>query len=128
MAIAQHSLPISTAAAEYLCEHFQGTPKFSWQNVQIGPRLEVKQDKPDTYFGLPKLPAAYATVVMPLLLSILMTCLVSLVSTLRGIGLAHNLLQVWLGAWAISWVIAFPTLLLVLPLVRRATYAIVRAE
>jgi len=90
--------------------------------------LEVKQEKPDTFFGLPKLPAAYAAVVMPLLLSILMTCLVSLVSTLRGIGLVHNLLQVWLGAWAISWVIAFPTLLLVLPLVRRATYAIVRAE
>lgn len=90
--------------------------------------MEVTQDKPGTFFGLPKLPAAYATVVMPLLLSILMTCLVSMVSTVRGIGLAHNLINVWLEAWAISWVIAFPTLLLVLPLVRRATHAIVRVE
>lgn len=78
-------------------------------------------------FGIPKLPARYASVVMPLLLSVLMTFIVSMVSTLRSIGLAPNLLQVWLGAWAISWLIAFPTLLLVLPIVRKATSAVVRA-
>eukprot|EP01035_Chromulina_nebulosa_P047728 gene47728-64730_t len=39
-----------------------------------------------TVFGFAKLPAAYATLVMPLLLSILMTFVVSAVSTLRSIG------------------------------------------
>lgn len=76
--------------------------------------------------GIPKLPARYASFVMPLLLSVLMTFIVSMVSTLRSIGLAPNVLQVWLGAWAISWIIAFPTLLLVLPIVRKATAAVVR--
>lgn len=79
------------------------------------------------FLGVPKLPARYASLVMPLLLSVLMTFIVSMVSTLRSIGLAPNLLQVWLGAWAISWLIAFPTLLLVLPIVRKATSAVVRA-
>ncbi len=78
-----------------------------------------------TLFGLPKLPARYAGFVMPLLLSVFMTCIVSMISTLRSVGLAPHLMQLWAGAWALSWLIAFPTLLLVLPLVRRATAALV---
>ena len=80
----------------------------------------------DGPFGLPKLPAKYATLVMPFFLSIIMTCIISLVSTLRGVGLAPGLIRLWMGSWALSWVIAFPVLLLVLPLVRRATAAVVR--
>ena len=79
-------------------------------------------------FGLPKLPARYGSLVMPLLLSILMTCIVSAISTLRGVGFAPNFVHVWLSAWLISWLVGFPTLLLVLPVVRRATAALVRAS
>ncbi len=75
-----------------------------------------------------KLPARYAAVVSPLLLSLLMTCLVSLISTLRSVGPVPDLLHVWLGAWSISWLIAFPTMLALLPLVRRATRALVRSS
>lgn len=81
----------------------------------------------DTLFGLPKLPARYATLVMPLFLSILMTFIVSMVSTLHGIGLTPGFLATWLGAWGLSWLVAFPTLLFVLPLVRKATAAVVQA-
>ena len=49
-------------------------------------------------FGIPKLPPRYAGLVMPLLLSIIMTCIVSLISTLRGIGLAPHFLQLWMSA------------------------------
>jgi hypothetical protein len=76
-------------------------------------------------FGLPKLPARFAGVVLPFFLSIIMTCIISMVSTLRSAGLSPGVFQLWLGSWALSWVIAFPTLLLVLPLVRRATAAVV---
>lgn len=72
-----------------------------------------------------KLPARYATIVMPLLLSVLMTFIVSFISTSRGIGFGPELPRVWLSAWGLSWIVAFPTLLLVLPLVRRLTAAIV---
>lgn len=72
-----------------------------------------------------RLPARYAGVVMPLLLSIFMTCIVSLISTLRGVGLADGVLRTWLAAWALSWIVAFPVLLLVLPLVRRLTQLLV---
>lgn len=77
------------------------------------------------FFGLRKLPARYGGLVMPLLLSVLMTCVVSFVSVVRSVGLAPSLPQVWLGAWGWSWLVAFPTLLAVLPVVRRATNAFV---
>jgi hypothetical protein len=72
-----------------------------------------------------KLPARYSGIIGALLLSLLMTCIVSFISTVRGIGLAPDLVRVWLGSWALSWAIAFPTLLVVLPVVRRATSLLV---
>ena len=75
----------------------------------------------ESAFGFRKLPSRYTAVVMPFFLSILMTCIVSFVSTLRGVGWNADVLQTWLGSWAISWLIAFPVLLLVFPLVRRLT-------
>lgn len=72
-----------------------------------------------------KLPARYAGIVMPLLLSLLMTCVVSLISTLRSIGFTTHALELWPSAWLLSWLVAFPVLLLVLPLVKRLTAALV---
>ncbi len=88
----------------------------------------MTQTRDDTIaFGIPKLPARHGAVVMPLLLSILMTAVVSLITTLKTIGLSPDVLQRWLPAWGMSWLIAFPVLLLVLSLVRRATARLVRA-
>jgi hypothetical protein len=79
-------------------------------------------------FGIPKLPARYASVVMPLVLSILMTFIVSAISTLRSVGLAPDFFELWISAWGLSWLVAFPALLAVLPLVRKITAAVVRAD
>ena len=87
--------------------------------------MKPTEDTPRNFLGLRKLPARYGGLVMPLLLSILMTSVVSFVSIVRSVGLAPSLVQVWLGAWGWSWMVAFPTLLLVLPAVRRATDAFV---
>jgi len=76
-------------------------------------------------WGIKKLPARYASVVVPLLLSIFMTGVVSLISTAKGFGLTHDLLTKWLGAWGLSWAIAFPTLFIVLPAVRKVTNRLV---
>jgi len=80
------------------------------------------------HFPARKLTARYGWLVAPLLLSLCMTCIVSLISTLRGVGLVSGLFGIWLGSWAMSLVIAFPTLLLVQPLVRRATAALVAID
>ncbi|MBX4959105.1 DUF2798 domain-containing protein [Rhizobium lentis] len=72
-----------------------------------------------------KLPKRYHTIVMPLILSLLMTSVVSAISIVRAQGLTTAALAMWPSAWALSWVIAFPVLLLVLPVVKRVTAAIV---
>jgi hypothetical protein len=68
-----------------------------------------------------KLPARYAAIVLPLFLSLFMTCVVSMISTLRSVGLVEHFLRLWLGAWALSWLVAFPLLLVVMPLARTVT-------
>ena len=83
---------------------------------------------PRSPLGFAKLPVRYAAIVMPFFLSIIMTCVVSVISTLRGAGFGAGFFPLWLGSWALSWVVAFPTLLLVLPVVRRATAALVRSD
>lgn len=73
----------------------------------------------------PRLPARYAGVMMPFFLSVLMTFVVSGISTLKALGLTAEFLQTWPGAWTLSWVVAFPTLLVVLPVVRRLVALVV---
>jgi hypothetical protein len=74
-----------------------------------------------------KLPARYAAIVTPLVLSVLMTFVVSAISTLRSLGPTPAFMATWPAAWAISWLVAFPTLLAVLPLVRRIVALAVEA-
>jgi hypothetical protein len=72
-----------------------------------------------------KLPARYAAVIMPLTLSVLMTFVVSAIATLKSLGPTQAFIATWPAAWAISWLVAFPTLLAVLPLVRRIVALVV---
>jgi hypothetical protein len=74
-----------------------------------------------------KLPAKYNVVAMPFVLSIFMSCIISGVSTMRALGLAEGVVGKWMGAWGLSWLIAFPTLLLVLPIVRKIVAQFVEA-
>lgn len=72
-----------------------------------------------------RLPARYNVVVAPLVLSIVMTCIVSAVATLKSLGLSPAALAVWPSAWGMSWLVAFPTLLAIQPLVRRVVGLVV---
>ncbi|WP_095090977.1 DUF2798 domain-containing protein [Mesorhizobium sophorae] len=71
-----------------------------------------------------KLPARYAAILSPLVLSLLMTFIVSFISTLKSLGFHPGLPTIWMTAWGLSWLVAFPTLLLVLPMVRRIVGAL----
>ncbi len=67
-----------------------------------------------------KLPARYASIVMPFILSVMMTFVVSLIATAKSLGFAHpDLAYSWMTSWALSWTIAFPVLLAILPVVRK---------
>ena len=63
-------------------------------------------------------------VVMPFFLSMLMTLIVSAISTVHALGI-HGVFRIWLVSWLFSWAIAFPALLLVLPLVKKCVQFVV---
>jgi hypothetical protein len=72
-----------------------------------------------------KLPAKYNIVALPFVLSIMMSFVISGVSTLRALGWVEGFIGKWMQAWGISWLIAFPTVLLLFPLVRKVVAAFV---
>lgn len=72
-----------------------------------------------------KLHKRHNAIVVPLLLSLLMTCVISAISVVRTLGLTPLALQAWPSTWLISWVVAFPVLLVMLPLVRRLASLVV---
>lgn len=71
-------------------------------------------------------PEKFAPVLFGLILSGLMSCLVSGISTLRTIGLVPDFLAQWMGAWIAAWLVAFPVVLLVAPLARRLVARLTR--
>lgn len=75
-----------------------------------------------------KLPARSLSYVLPLIISIMMSCVVSGVATLRSIGFREDFFHVWLTAWPVSWIVAYPVLMLVLPLAKRIAFMIVEKE
>ncbi len=66
-----------------------------------------------------KLPAKYNATILPAILSGLMTLIISFITTFANLGLGDLFLQKWLSAWIFSWLIAFPTLVVLLPTVRK---------
>jgi len=72
-----------------------------------------------------KLPARYAVIITPLIISVLMSCIVAGISTVQGYGLEPGFMSVWMESWGTSWLVAYPILIVVLPVVRRIVGLIV---
>ncbi len=72
-----------------------------------------------------KLPARYGALVMPLILTAMMTFVISGISTVNALGFTAQVLRDWPRAWIMSWIVAYPTILVVLPVVRRLTAMVV---
>lgn len=67
----------------------------------------------------PFLPKRLEPYAFGLLLSGMMSFLVSGLSTALAVGVNANFPLLWLSAWLPSWSIAFPSVLVVAPFVRR---------
>jgi hypothetical protein len=72
-----------------------------------------------------RLPARFTLPVTGFILSGIMTIVISGISTLLALGPKPEFLARWPIAWITSWIIAFPTVLVVLPMVRRLVARIV---
>lgn len=73
-----------------------------------------------------KLPAQWAPFLTTLLLSIFMSSLVSFVVTFQRQGASFLVLE-WMHGWGTSWLVAYPSLLLIFPLVKRLVSLLVNS-
>ena len=65
------------------------------------------------------IPAKFGQVTFIFFVSICMSGVVSGVSVLNTAGFVDTFLGLWTAAWIKSWIVAFPSLLIIAPLVRR---------
>ncbi|MFG3695756.1 DUF2798 domain-containing protein [Stutzerimonas stutzeri] len=70
----------------------------------------------------------YAPLLFALLLSGFMSLMVSGISTLRATGPVPGFFELWISAWLAAWLFAFPAVLVVTPLARRAVERLVRND
>lgn len=76
--------------------------------------------------GIPKLPVRAMIFLVPFFLSFVMSGIVSLISTVKSLGMGMQVLSPWLTSWGLSWMIAFPTVLFVLPFARKLVLLLVK--
>lgn len=69
----------------------------------------------------------YAAVVFSFLMALFMSGIMSLVISAFNVGLIEGLLWIWLKAWSLAFCIAFPTITVMVPLVRKLVALIVVA-
>lgn len=65
---------------------------------------------------------------MPLFLSGIMSGVISGYNTLRNLGLIDGVTSIWINNWFQSWIIAFPLVLVILPLLRRVVGQMVNTQ
>jgi p-aminobenzoyl-glutamate transporter AbgT len=72
------------------------------------------------------IPARFAQIAFGFFLSMIMSAIISGVSTLSAVGAAAMLSGIWVEAWLSSWLIAFPSVLVVAPIARRIVGRLVK--
>ncbi|MDO9525888.1 MAG: DUF2798 domain-containing protein [Gemmobacter sp.] len=73
------------------------------------------------------MPPRFAPFLFGFVLSALMSFIVSGIATFRNAGLVDGFLSIWVNAWLPSWIIAFPTVLIVAPMARRLVGMLVKS-
>jgi len=74
------------------------------------------------------IPARFAHLTFSFFLSGMMSFIITGVATLRAVGLASDVLHLWLTAWPVSWLIAFPAVTVVAPIARALSKRVLRPE
>ncbi len=55
----------------------------------------------------------------PFILSGMMSCLISGITTLKAVGLIPNFCGLWMSAWIIAWLFAFPSVMICAPIAQK---------
>lgn len=71
------------------------------------------------------IPKKYTPYVFSFFMALLMSCIMSLVISIFNVGLAENILSIWLKAWGFAFIVAFPIVTFISPIVRKLVSLVV---
>ncbi len=61
-------------------------------------------------------------------MSLFMSCIISLIICIYNFGLENNIIVTWLNAWFLSFIVSFPTIILVSPIIYRLVNLMISDE
>lgn len=74
------------------------------------------------------IPEKFTPLVFSFFMALLMSCFMSLVITVFNVGFIDGLVYVWLKAWCFAFFVAFPTVVVVSPVVRKLVALVIKKE
>ena len=74
------------------------------------------------------IPKKYSSYVFSFFMSLLMSSIMSLIISIFNVGMIDGITGVWLKAWAFAFIVAFPTIIAITPLVRKSVLIVVAAN
>lgn len=70
----------------------------------------------------------YTPYVFSFFMALLMSCIMSLVISIFNVGVVEDILSIWLKAWGFAFIVAFPTVTFVSPIVRRLVNLVIEND
>ena len=67
-------------------------------------------------------------VVFSFFMALLMSGIMSFVISVFNVGLANNIVSIWLKAWSFAFIVAFPTIMVISPLVHKLVALVLKEE
>ncbi|MEM5528969.1 DUF2798 domain-containing protein [Gammaproteobacteria bacterium AS21] len=61
-------------------------------------------------------------------MALFMSCIMSFVISVFNVGIVDNILAIWLKSWSFAFIVAFPAVLMVAPLVRRIVVILIKTD
>jgi hypothetical protein len=58
-------------------------------------------------------------ILFPLILSATMSFIISGITTFKAVGPVQNFFSLWISAWGIAWIFAFPSILICTPVAQK---------
>ncbi|WP_286266948.1 DUF2798 domain-containing protein [Thalassotalea atypica] len=74
------------------------------------------------------IPQKYTKLVFSFFMALMMSCIMSLVVTTFNIGLVDGLFQAWLKSWGFAFIVAFPTINVVAPIVQKLVQLVIKNQ
>ena len=71
-------------------------------------------------------PAKHQQILVGFLMALLMSCIMSFVISVINVGWIDGIASIWLKAWGTAFIIAFPIILLIGPVVRQLATKLVK--